>query len=357
MSEPTGRDPEGRLPAPRPPSEPAPVERFAAPPSAHQLALTPERSAGIVRQSAAARWVSFLAVLLVVIFVIGYYFYELGVPTIADSSRLGAETQAQSVTRVENGYNLYQANCARCHGDTGQGGIGPILNDQAKLYTHLNSSYINNVLTAGGRYVCGNPDSLMPVWAQSNGGPLNYKQIESLIEFIRAPNTTTYVIRNPETREPELDANGKVKTFTGWRDPNYQPPPGATPVPACWSATPKPTAGASTGASAAPSAGASASPSAAPGGTVLTEVAQSVQFQTTALEAPAGQAFQIAFDNQDAGIPHNIQISDAGGTLVFEGETINGVAQVTYNVPALTAGVYKFVCKWHPNMVGELTVK
>ncbi len=81
MSEPTGRDPEERLPAPRPPSEPAPVERFAAPPSAHQLALTPERSAGIVRQSAAARWVSFLAVLLVVIFVIGYYFYELGVPT------------------------------------------------------------------------------------------------------------------------------------------------------------------------------------------------------------------------------------------------------------------------------------
>ncbi len=165
------------------------------------------------------------------------------------------------------------------------------------------------------------------------------------------------MVRNPETREPELDANGKVKTFTGWRDPNYQPPPGATPVPACWSATPKPTAGASAGASAAPSAGASAAPSAAPGGTVLNEVAQNVQFQTTALEAPAGQAFQIAFDNQDAGIPHNIQISDAGGTLVFEGETINGVAQTTYNVPALAAGVYKFVCKWHPNMVGELTVK
>ena len=92
-----------------------------------------------------------------VLFVIVYYFYELGVPGLAGSSRLTQEEQAQSVQRVERGYNLFEANCARCHGDNGQGGIGPILNDQMKLATHLTSAYINNVLTAGGRYVCGNP--------------------------------------------------------------------------------------------------------------------------------------------------------------------------------------------------------
>ena len=43
--------------------------------------------------------------------------------------------------------------------------------------------------------------------------------------------------------------------------------------------------------------------------------------------------------------------------MVFEGETVNGPAQTTYNVPALAAGVYKFACKWHPNMTGDLTVK
>ena len=75
-------DPEQRLPAPRPPSEPAPVDRFAAPASAHQLALSPERAAAIVRQSGNARWVGFLATLVVVLFVILYYFYELGVPGI-----------------------------------------------------------------------------------------------------------------------------------------------------------------------------------------------------------------------------------------------------------------------------------
>jgi cytochrome c len=119
MSDPTGRDPEERLPATRPPSEPAPVERFAAPPSAHQLALTAERAAQVVRQSGNARWVGFLTVLVVVLFTIAYWFYELGIPGVANSSRLTKETEAQSVTSVERGYNLFQANCARCHGPRG----------------------------------------------------------------------------------------------------------------------------------------------------------------------------------------------------------------------------------------------
>ena len=334
------------LPARRPPSEPAPVDRFAAPASAHQLALTPERAAGIVRQSGSARWVGFLAVLIVVLFVIIYYFYELGVPGLEGSARLTQEEQAQSVSRVERGYNLFEANCARCHGANGQGGIGPVLNDQMKLATHLTSAYINNVLTAGGRYVCGNPNSLMPVWASSNGGPLNYIQIEDLIEFIRAPNNVTYEVRDPGTNEP-VESGGKAQSFTGWRDPNYVVPDTATPVPACWSSTPVPSAG----------AGGSAAPSLEPGGVVLNEQAQNVNFVVASLEAPADKAFQIVFENQDTAIPHNIQIADGSGMFVFEGDTINGPNTITYSVPALAAGAYKFSCKWHPNMVGDLTVK
>ena len=117
----------------------------------------------------------------------------------------------------------------------------------------------------------------------------------------------------------------------------------------------------SAGTSAAPPESAAPSgstvPSGGTGGTVLTEVASGIQFQTTTLEAPANQPFQITFDNQDASVPHNIQIADASGALVFEGDTVNGVAQISYTVPALAAGSYKFSCKWHPTMVGELTVK
>ncbi len=357
MSEPTDRDPEQRLPATRPPSEPAPVERFAAPASAHQLALTAERAAQIVRQSGSARWIGFLTVLVVVLFTIVYWFYELGIPGVANSSRLTKETEAQSVTSVERGYNLFQANCARCHGPNGEGGIGPVLNDQMKLATHLTPQYLNNVLTVGGRYVCGNPQSLMPIWADTSGGPLNYLQIKDLIAFLRAPKDQAYEVRDPGTNEP-IESAGKVETFTGWRDPKFEPPASATPVPACWSnpGSPAPSgSGAPTGSavpSAAPSGG-----SGGTGGTVLSEVASGVQFQTTTLEAPADKPFQIKYDNQDAGIPHNIQIADGAGKFVFEGDTINGVNSITYNVPALTAGGYKFSCKWHPNMVGDLTVK
>jgi plastocyanin len=135
----------------------------------------------------------------------------------------------------------------------------------------------------------------------------------------------------------------------GW---TFAPTPSPSVAP---SVAPSESAAASSspGASGAPAPSGSTAPSGGTGGTVLTEVA----FQTTALEAPANQPFTIAFDNQDAGIPHNIQIADSSGAFVFEGDTINGVAQITYTVPALAAGTYKFSCKWHPTMVGDLTVK
>ena len=81
--------------------------------------------------------------------------------------RLDGEADAQQVTAVERGYNLYEANCARCHGANGEGGIGPTLNRQDKLFAHLSVDYINNVLVVGGRYVCGNPNSLMPIWSNT----------------------------------------------------------------------------------------------------------------------------------------------------------------------------------------------
>ena len=91
--------------------------------------------------------------------------------------------------------------------------------------------------TVGGRYVCGNPNSPMPVWADTGHppGPLNYRQIEELIAFIRAPNDQTFIDRDEHLLDPRIDpVTGEVETFTGWVDPNYEPEPGATPYPACW---------------------------------------------------------------------------------------------------------------------------
>ncbi len=277
-----------------------------------------------------------------------YYFYELGVPIIKTQPRLGAEATHQQVTSIERGYNLYEANCARCHGANGEGGIGPVLNDQTKLFAHLNEQYIHNVLTAGGRYVCGNSKSLMPVWADTNGGPLNYLQIEDIIAFIRAPSTQEFVKHDPQLNEPVIGPDGKVQTFKGWVDPSFKPEPSSTPFPDCWSGT----AG---GGTPAPQA------SLGPDATIDKLTAENIAFSPLTLSAPAGKAFGIDFTMKDAGVGgHDADILKEDGTKLVDNPVVMEPGETTYVIPALPAGTYKFQCSVHPsvpNMNGTLTVK
>ncbi len=78
---------------------------------------------------------------------------------------------------------------------------------------------------------------------------------------------------------------------------------------------------------------------------------------SSTLTAPANAAFQIDFDNEDASVAHNVTIKDATGAMLFKGDLVTGVAQATYNVPAIPAGSYTFYCIVHPNMTGTLTVQ
>ena len=56
-------------------------------------------------------------------------------------------------------------------------------------------------------------------------------------------------------------------------------------------------------------------------------------------------------------MPHNIDIKDSAGTSVFKGEIFNGVAKKVYEVPALPAGSYTYVCDVHPSMKGTATLQ
>jgi plastocyanin len=86
-------------------------------------------------------------------------------------------------------------------------------------------------------------------------------------------------------------------------------------------------------------------------------VAKGIAFVTTTWTGPAGKAFTIAYDNEDAGTPHDLALMDSSGKQVFKGEPFNGVAIKVYDVPALAAGTYKFVCTIHANMTGEATLQ
>jgi plastocyanin len=116
-----------------------------------------------------------------------------------------------------------------------------------------------------------------------------------------------------------------------------------------------------TGGGPAPSPSGSPAPGASPspgGGATIPLVAHNIAFGTTSLTAPANTPFTIAFDNEDAGIPHNVQIKDASGASVFRGELVTGPTKVDYQIPALAPGTYTFICDVHPTtMTGTITVR
>ena len=193
----------------------------------------------------------------------------------------------------------------------------------------------------------------MRVWADTGKppGPLNYRQIDELIAFLLAKNDQTFTVRDEHLLDPKVDpVTGKVMTFKGWRDPNYKPAAEATPFPDCW----KDAFASAGGGSPAPSG---AAPSTDPNAKVVTITAASIAFTETAVTAPAGAPFTLSFDNQDAGIPHDVQIKDASGAVVFKTDTFSGAEKRDFPVPALAAGSYPFACTVHPNMTGTLTAE
>ncbi len=81
--------------------------------------------------------------------------------------------------------------------------------------------------------------------------------------------------------------------------------------------------------------------------------AKNTTFSKKELCLPGDTFFEIVFHNEDAGIPHNIAILETG----FNGEVFNGVATMTYDMPPITPGTYRFICVVHPtSMFGTATV-
>jgi plastocyanin len=138
----------------------------------------------------------------------------------------------------------------------------------------------------------------------------------------------------------------------------FIPPRGSTASAGAPGASPGSSASAGPGASGAPGVSPSAIPpsSAAPAADV-TLTASGQQFTSPDISGPAGRAFTLAFDNEDPAIPHNVNIRKPDGSEAFKGEIFPGVATKIYQVPALPAGSYAFVCDVHPSMTGTLTVK
>ena len=105
--------------------------------------------------------------------------------------------------------------------------------------------------------------------------------------------------------------------------------------------------------------GSSGTPAATvPAGDAVTVTAKDLKFGQADVSVPAGQAFDLVFDNQD-GMPHNVAIyaDSTAATKISVGEIFSGPAQKTQSVPALAAGTYFFRCDVHPDMKGTITAQ
>jgi LysM repeat protein len=108
--------------------------------------------------------------------------------------------QSESVKR---GALLFANNCRTCHGIQGQGGVGLPLNkadfqDQDPLKLKANRDLLKRTI------YCGRAGTLMPAWLNTNGGSLNDRQIDHIIDLITSPVSEQY-----------KDADGNP-TSKGW---------------------------------------------------------------------------------------------------------------------------------------------
>ena len=91
------------------------------------------------------------------------------------------------------------------------------------------------------------------------------------------------------------------------------------------------------------------------GGGPLDLTALNIDFEPKELAASAGMVV-IDFHNQDNGVPHNLEIKDASGTSVYQGEINTGPFDSQETMGKLAPGTYTYTCTVHPNMQGKLSV-
>lgn len=92
------------------------------------------------------------------------------------------------------------------------------------------------------------------------------------------------------------------------------------------------------------------------GGGELSVAALNIEFLETELHVPADDPFELAFANEDPGVPHNVAVyaDESASESLFVGEIFNGVSTMVYEIPAIPAGSYFFRCDVHPQMTGTM---
>jgi mono/diheme cytochrome c family protein len=112
--------------------------------------------------------------------------------------RLERDSAADRLAAEKSGQGLYTENCVACHGKSGEGGVGPAINERGLLESTADEAFFSLIRT-------GVPNTLMPAWGQTFGGPFTDEQVSQIVAFIRAWQPTAPVI------EPRVEAADPVR--------------------------------------------------------------------------------------------------------------------------------------------------
>jgi hypothetical protein len=90
----------------------------------------------------------------------------------------------------------------------------------------------------------------------------------------------------------------------------------------------------------------------------LTEATADLAFREPLLRAPACTPIEITFTNYGAaeGVHHNLAITVGDGQWLFRGERVLTTEPVTYKIPPLPPGNYRFLSERRTSMNGILEV-
>ena len=137
------------------------------------------------------------AALLTVATLVTFQFYLWREP-----ARLQADAAADLEAAVREGETLYAELCASCHGDQGQGGLGPALNAKS-LLTSTSDGQLSGLIRTGV------PGTAMPAWGQNYGGPLTDEHVRQVVAHLRSWEAQASDVA-PPVSEPDPERGAEI---------------------------------------------------------------------------------------------------------------------------------------------------
>jgi mono/diheme cytochrome c family protein len=122
-------------------------------------------------------------------------FVALSVYWLGDQARLASAAGELLSERVARGQAIYAAQCTACHGQNGEGGVGPALNNRRVLQNTPDEIFFAVIRS-------GVPNTQMPSWSVDYGGPLTDEDLRDTVAFLRSwePTAPEIVV---QAREPD----------------------------------------------------------------------------------------------------------------------------------------------------------